>query len=1125
MPDTDVTPPFPPDPPDDESRPPAPREEVKGRWTFELAGGGSRASKDRLCPVCGGDSNCTFAAEGAVLCRRILNLPDGFKRGASLDSRVGWAAGVKYMMDRKSKDDGRMWVPVGEDGKPVRAPMISAELAAAIEAKEAAKKEAKRQFAFESYLRGACGGSYGGALNTDHPMVVEYLKGRGIDPAMLPGGKLPACLRFFEQCPDWIRWNERDDGRDEVRDFTTWPAMVTSVLNASRKPMFRGMHATYLVKETDGRVRKRSEDKEGKGKIDRRWHASCDGVVALLPAEGGGGSGGGGGAFPGGVLQIAEGLESGLSCVAATRYQTWACLSTNRFHLLVEMIRPFADPADGSEPAVHTIVFGQDLDKLVSKRGLPSKAGQTKTPKVAQEIRDAFPWLSVYTRPPCVEVDGIPVAPELVEVVEGELRPIDPSGEGRVGVDWNDVIRLPAPEGANVAGADRVAVGLLGGIDIDANAERMRERWARRDDLLAVGRAAGGNGGSSSAPAKADGADGGGGENPSKGAGGGKGGKGGGPPPGDGKFVGRDDWDLIPDNELGRARQYLFEVCAPDKTERMSRVGTCWRKVYVDEAWHRWDTVQGVWVQIPGKTEVGPIRGSVRRWMTPKREWVSDGDGGGKRVVVNSSLRQVEAVAKAVRDEVQIESPEHRFWIRPTFDRDGEPMFDRQAHERWVQNPGKEKLPEPRRLIALQNCLLDTEAVEAGELDVRPPTPLLFNSNVLPYGLDIAKVRDHLKHGGADGLDELAEELCPDVPKFFASLFAAQDTSDRGLAEATAQTREMQKLLWYYMTNSIGCKEANISVWHGPGNAGKGTSADFFMAVAGPGNYVASSMDDISDKNHVTSWKGKRFAVIDETDAGDRSDLSRGKAFLKRVSGGARVSLRELYKLEQPDVQLFTKVLILANEMPDFRDRSGQMLNRVIAFDFRVGHTGKDTYDPTLKERLVKQAAGGFVWALAGGVRLGERKQKGLKGFVQPAASAGLLAMFSEYMSDLPGFVDEWLEITNNTDDVLAVMDIHRCLVAHRTLNKSWKPDRDDPGQVSRAIYSVLRDKGWRLDREPNKRMRDADTGAQRQGAAFIGIKLSKAGADNKASVDAAEMKRNQYGASAGDANVFNPPV
>lgn len=474
-------------------------------WSFEPVFGGWRVSKARPCPICGRDHKCRVSAEGAVACGRVQKKAEGFAVGAVRQGADGARYGaVRYRPPGGGSGIGApVWAPFDDAaGRPREPAELTAEAWAERGRILGLEKQAKRDLARGLWRDVQARGD----AAVDHPMVREYLRGRGISPDWFPDGRVPACLRFAEQAPLWYDFQRKDgtkhplitgyaDGAPVWRELADvpppssgGPGMVAAVWSPNdrapeRGGTLRGLHVTYLKREADGTVAKHVR----RAVPPRNWIGSCDGFVPFA----------GVGAtkedpYPRGVLITGEGLESTASGYVASlnAFTAWALLSDNGVHDLENLL-----PPEAGTPKLHTVIHLVDLDRLTTaarKRPTISRTGQISAAEVKARLEALRPGLSfhpVFMRAehfgpgalarPLVRLAGLePGSPEAELAAAGGLgcavrlapdgaweehQPIDPT----VGVDWNDALRA-------VGDPELVGAAIIDGVDWEANAARAR---------------------------------------------------------------------------------------------------------------------------------------------------------------------------------------------------------------------------------------------------------------------------------------------------------------------------------------------------------------------------------------------------------------------------------------------------------------------------------------------------------------------------------------------------------------------------------------------------------------------------------------------------------------------------
>jgi hypothetical protein len=969
------------------------------------------------------------------------------------------------------------------------------------------------------------------ARNLGHKRVRAYLAARGVPVERLPD-EAWSVLGFHPTCFDRVVPQEPPRPPMYIKD----PAMVAA---AEHGPLHGPVGAALAEGDAEGgaielvhrtflhprEARKRDEVEGQDGDVTRAKKMQGDrgrGPCIRLRRS-----------FPGGVLVLTEGIETAAAVTAATGRTAWACLDVGgllKVELPGEIFEPPLPPAGvgDAEAArallgggwVHTLIVAGELDR--------SGASQRAMPLIVERFRSAWPWINVLARFPSPEWAG-----ELARVLKfDELRPCPTcerrkktgrgSGycptchgagqvgwragehqpaEGRKSTDWLDVL-VEGP-----LGDDGLEGGILAGLVEAEAAARVVAAWrAFREAEAKQPPAAPFPSRASPGPRSAGGA----------GAAGAAGGaRGGGRPPaggpgGTGDTGSRGDGAggdgrasngcILPEGELTRARWFLEELYAPPREGEAGagpgtgggRAGSGFGLICVDGVFRRWlGPERGGWERI-GSTpamSLQLIRAQVRRWMAPFLEEFRDDVR-----ACDASLRRVEAVAKAVADEVSVATQQERFWLRPTFDERGEALWGYRPWERVAPaGPGGVAAED---VIPTRGGLLDVAALKRGELRVLPHSPLFYAEGVIPYEVPVAGVRSALAgeaagDGGA-AWDALEDELCPGWMGFLFRAF----NGERDPEGARENMRQLQVHAAYWLTTSVSHKDGNIAFLNGPGDTGKGTIAMVMMQLLGHGNYVMTSFDELPDKFHLAAFRGKRLAIIDESEAGDRSDVKRATRVLKTISGGSPVATRNLYEPERPSEQLYTRFLVLCNEIPDLIDRSGALLNRCVAYDFKVYVKGTGAFDPGLKDRIRDEVPGIFgAWAMRGLVEMGKRERADGGVFVQPASSRSPLEALRAYSADLDEFAGSWLSVTNDAEDWMGTLEI---LGAYEKYCESKRAVCNvKENTLSKQLMPVLRRLGWW--RSLGAHTVVEGDGRKRRPMGYWGVRLSKVGVDGMA--------------------------
>ncbi len=943
-----------------------------------------------------------------------------------------------------------------------------------------------------SIWKGTSSDTVGGALGG---RVAAYLKARGIDLARLPEEE----GRAKDGLPQSIRWHARCPAQSANREAECGPAMVARIVEIGEKDgreflATTGVHRTFL--DPAGAPKKRQVIEDSKWwSGSKQMLGACNGRAVWLSRV-----------FPRGAMVVGEGIETTLSAMTATGLGGWALLSAGgiqemKVHL--RLVHPKTGPvqtiivaADLNKPPasreVIDVLLGRGsagelskgdqrkLDNLFSRAekiagvqvpGLPiaeaRRLASLATGVQSGEILKArvelvYPWVRVEVRVPTAAA-----FPELVQVVEGGGEVGKPGADGKPSsVDWNDVLQACGPE--------RVAAALLDGIDLAGNQVRARGWEAPvamagdvdEDDGLrdepppgdAFGsadtppdplgrseeRTRGGAGaaGGSAAGGSGRGGKGNGGKPPSQGGAGAA-------PSDDGDGWGRNvqledrSWrPLLPWDDQVLARLFLETFYSPAGPHRprsgfhlMSTPGPK-REVVL----HRFDGT--VWAEISPRV----IEGEVQTWLTEGAR-AEELKHGTRHVPFEPSASKVRDVVRAIENAVLVMCDEDRFWVKPAFDDRGEALWwDAAWGKHDKVHAGK---PKPEQILTFLNVQLARSDLERGIWNPMRCSPLLYNRTCFPYELPMEQFKYCLEGGS---FDEMIEQYAPVWKNIYLKELGWDD----------AEIGFLQLLGGYWQCFDLSHKECNLTVFTGDGDTGKSTAEDAVTLMVGEQNIVKTSIEDVAgDQFHLSSYRHKLLAVVSEQEWTDRASRNKFKRVIKTLTGGGTLNTRGMYEKARENDRLWTRILYIANELPEMEDNSGALLNRVRVLDFRRV-VDKDKLDPTVRQRVKQEGLGLVIWALEGLI-----KGYNVTRFEQPSGSSNPMRIFADFSSGMENFVRDWLTITQGPG---AAYEDDQAFLSSRRLHeafckwKGWDPAKSEAAVTNRKIFAMLRKCGWRSE-------------------------------------------------------------
>ncbi len=292
--------------------------------------------------------------------------------------------------------------------------------------------------------------------------------------------------------------------------------------------------------------------------------------------------------------------------------------------------------------------------------------------------------------------------------------------------------------------------------------------------------------------------------------------------------------------------------------------------------------------------------------------------------------------------------------------------------------------PEASMIIPFKNHLLSIGDFLKDEKSdphkcLFPLSPQFFDTTQIPFNIEPSD------HGRLRPVKFI---------KFLEDIFD-EDFDDKNNRQSISF---LQQWFGYCLTNMTWAQKILLIV--GPPRSGKGTIANVLQAMLGDANFTNPSAASMSDRFPLEAWINKRLAIMgDARFVGDKKEIV--KEILLQVSGGDRVNVDRKHKSMLPGVVLSTKIMILSNSLPKFRDEGAAFASRFIILKLKKSFLGKE--DPELFDRDLKpEIPLIFWWALDGLRELMKNKR-----FTQPERAKDCVDQMKAYESPVKGFTDE----------------------------------------------------------------------------------------------------------------------
>jgi len=183
------------------------------------------------------------------------------------------------------------------------------------------------------------------------------------------------------------------------------------------------------------------------------------------------------------------------------------------------------------------------------------------------------------------------------------------------------------------------------------------------------------------------------------------------------------------------------------------------------------------------------------------------------------------------------------------------------------------------------------------------------------------------------------------------------------------ETRDaLQEFFGLTLTDETKFQKGFIIV--GPARSGKGTIARMLMHLLGRSNYCGPSLNQLAQSFGMQGLIGKKLAVVPDARLDNRANRSVITEKLLSIIGE---DVQDINRKNKPYWSgiLRLRILILSNELPDFKDDTGVIATRFIILQTLNSYLGRE--DTELEAKLRGELSGILNWALAGWHRLAQR--------------------------------------------------------------------------------------------------------------------------------------------------------
>ena len=207
-----------------------------------------------------------------------------------------------------------------------------------------------------------------------------------------------------------------------------------------------------------------------------------------------------------------------------------------------------------------------------------------------------------------------------------------------------------------------------------------------------------------------------------------------------------------------------------------------------------------------------------------------------------------------------------------------------------------------------------------------------FTFNELPFDFDLSAT-------------------CPKWEQFLTSIWG----DDHQLK------RQLQQWMGYCLTTDSSLQK--FALLMGKSRGGKGVITDIITAMVGEENVSSPSLAGLVKDSALHEMSTSSITLIPDAHNVNINIRDGVLSNLKAITGGDSLSYHEIYKGSRT-TRFNTKIIMSTNNIPDFIDASGALVNRMIVFPFKKTFVGCENHG--LRAELITEIAGITQWACEG---------------------------------------------------------------------------------------------------------------------------------------------------------------
>lgn len=298
-----------------------------------------------------------------------------------------------------------------------------------------------------------------------------------------------------------------------------------------------------------------------------------------------------------------------------------------------------------------------------------------------------------------------------------------------------------------------------------------------------------------------------------------------------------------------------------------------------------------------------------------------------------------------------------------------------------VDVPNYEQLSEDKNFLNLKNGLFNLKT-----MNLIPHTEKVITFIQLPVSYDV-------------------NAICPQFINFMNDIFEGD----------MERINLIQEIMGYCLTGETFLQK--FFMFYGSGANGKSLLADIFRAVCGHDNCSSASLNHLNERFGAQSIINKRLNISSENE----NIQSFNTQLIKLITGEDEIQVERKY-VDSYSFKPFVKLLVLSNSYINTDDHSVGFSRRCVMIPFNQTYVTSDKVlkkhesyrDETLKDKLMTELDGIFVWALEGYKRLIQNGNQLTRSRVCDEALKDYLV----FIRPIDEFIEDCIEISPETREL-----------------------------------------------------------------------------------------------------------